>query len=132
MTVPFDVETAFTTFAGPVSIFSSDGVYVYINPAGEKLLGLTASDLVGKTYLQAFPDLATHPYHQAFMRVAASGTSEVLEFYYEPMDRWSSQQLYSTRGRSSSSGKTSPSESGRRVRSTTRSRSPRRPSDSSD
>jgi PAS domain S-box-containing protein len=98
MTVPFDVEAAFATFDEPVSIFSSEGVYVYINPAGEKLLGIPASDLLGRTYLQVFPDLATHAYHHAFVRVASGGSEERLEFHYAATDRWSSQRLYATRG----------------------------------
>ena len=98
MTVPFDVEAAFATFHEPVSIFTSEGVYVYINPAGEKLLGIQASDLLGRTYLQVFPDLATHAYHHAFVRVASGGSEERLEFHYAATDRWSSQRLYATRG----------------------------------
>ena len=99
MTVVFDVDAAFATFAEPVSIFSSEGTYIYINPAGEKLLGISANDLLGRTYLQVFPDLATHAYHQAFVRVASGGSPEErLEFHYAAMDRWSSQRLYAASG----------------------------------
>ena len=86
-------------FEDPVSLFSPDGTYVYINPAGEKLLGMQAGDLVGRTYLAIFPDLATHPYRAAFERVSSGASAvERLEFHYPPMNRWSSQRIYMTQG----------------------------------
>jgi len=91
---PLSAAEVFDADTDPVSIFALDGTYVYINDAGQQLLGRSASELLGRTYLQVFPEIATHPYHAAFMRVA-SGQSKVerLEFYYAPMERWSSQQL---------------------------------------
>ena len=83
----------------PVSVFTLDGTYVYISPAGEAILGMRSADLVGRKYLDAFPDLATHPYHAAFVRVAAGESPvERLEFHYPPLDRWSSQRIYPTHG----------------------------------
>ncbi len=94
--------TATAAFDGldePVSIFSPDGVYRYINRAGEQLLNLRAEDVVGRPYLELFPDLRTHPYHDAFTRVASGQTAvERLEFFYSPMDRWSSQRMHRADG----------------------------------
>ncbi len=92
-----DYRAAFAAFEDPVSVFTREGRYVYINPSGERLLGLTGRELIGRTYLAVFPDLATHSYHQAFIRVAAAESqSERLEFHYPPMNRWSSQRLYAS------------------------------------
>ena len=92
---PFDITTAFAALDEPASIFTRDGTYVSINPAGEALLGMAAAQLLGRTYLDVFPNLATHAYHAAFTRVASRTSSvERLEFYYQPMDRWSHQRLF--------------------------------------
>ncbi len=84
----------FDTLDQPVSIFTRDGVYVYVNREGLQLVGKTLDDLVGRSYLEVFPDLATHPFHAAFQRVASTEVGlERLEFFYEPMGLWSSQRL---------------------------------------
>ncbi|MEJ7601634.1 MAG: PAS domain-containing protein [Kofleriaceae bacterium] len=93
--VPFGVETAFDALDEPVSVFKRDGGYAYINPAGQLLLGRSRAELSGRTYLDAFPDLIDHPFHEAFARlVAGQSTVERLEFYYAPLDLWSSQRMY--------------------------------------
>ena len=83
----------------PISVFSLDGVYVSINPAGETLLGKRAAELIGRRYLDVFPELESHPYHEVFQRLAAAKTGiERLEFYYPPMELWSSQRMQAVSG----------------------------------
>ncbi len=94
---PVATLSATSVFEGldePVSIFTLDGTYVYINAEGEQLLARSRADLLGRTYLDVFPDLAAHPYHAAFQRVASRQSAlERLEFYYPPLDRWSRQRI---------------------------------------
>ena len=61
-----EATAVFASFAQPVSIFASDGTYLYVNPAGLSLIGKSYGDVVGKKYLELYPDLSAHPYHQAF------------------------------------------------------------------
>ncbi len=89
----------FDVLEDPISVFTLDGTYVYINAAGEAVVGMRSSELIGRNYLDAFPDLATHPYHAAFVRVASGKSAiERLEFHYAPLNRWSSQRIYATHG----------------------------------
>ena len=87
----------FDTFDQPVSVFTTSGNYLYINRAGCELLGKPADALIGRSYLELFPDLSDHPFHGAFQRVAAgAATLERLEFHYAPLGLWSSQRLHRT------------------------------------
>lgn len=93
------VAAVFDAHDDPVSIFTLDGKYVYINGAGERLLGQSAAELIGRDYLELYPDLAEHPYHAAFRRVASGqAPAERLEFHYAPTGRWSSQRLHRVDG----------------------------------
>lgn len=78
----------------PVSIFTTKGVYLYVNPPGLQLVNKTSSELLGRHYLQVFPELESHDFHAAFLRAAAGGRLERLEFYYAPLGLWSSQRLH--------------------------------------
>ena len=78
----------------PVSVFALDGSYQYINDAGLALLGRRRDDVLGATYLDLYPDLAEHPFHHAFLRVASGASAaERLEFHYQPTATWSRQRL---------------------------------------
>ena len=83
----------------PVSLFAEDGTYRYINAPGLALLGKREDELVGRLYLDLFPELADHPFHAAFKRVA-SGQADIerLECFYPPMGLWSSQRIHRAEG----------------------------------
>ncbi|MDP2273474.1 MAG: ATP-binding protein [Archangium sp.] len=90
---------ALDSLEDPISVFSLEGVYVSINAAGETLLGKRAAELVGRTYLEVFPELESHPFHEVFRRLSAAKTGiERLEFYYPPMEVWSSQRMQAVSG----------------------------------
>ncbi len=94
---PDPVWSLFDTLNQPVSVFSPDGRYRYINHAGRSQLGEVVGELVGRSYLELFPDLADHPFHAAFQRVASGAASlERLEFHYAPLGLWSSQSVHRT------------------------------------
>ena len=78
----------------PVSVFSPDGTYVYINARGCDRLGLRPEDLLGRTYLDCFPSLRGGTFDQAFGRVVAGPETIVrVEFYTEEAAAWSNQTL---------------------------------------
>jgi len=88
---------AFAALDLPASLFATDGTYVYVNPPGLQLLAKALDDVVGRTYLDVFPELSGHPFQAAFERVA-SGASQLerLEFEYEQL--WSRQRIYPAMG----------------------------------
>lgn len=90
----------FDALGEPVSVFALDGTYLYINDAGARLIVKQPAEVLGRVYLDVFSDLADHPFHAAFQRIASgASTTEHLEFYYAPLELWSSQHLYGVDGR---------------------------------
>lgn len=95
VTLSLAATVVFDLFDQPVSIFAADGTYVYVNPAGLDLIGKSLADVLSKKYVDLFPDLLEHPYHQAFLRVSSGEVlTERLEFCHEPLGLWSSQHIY--------------------------------------
>lgn len=60
-----------------------DSMYVEFNPAAERMVGRPASEIVGKTALEAFPHIAERGLLDKFARVVATGEPVYIEeFYY--------------------------------------------------
>lgn len=60
--------------------------FLYINPSFEKLTGMAAADIVGKTVLEVFPD--TEPFWiETYGRVAQSGQPERFENYAKALGK---------------------------------------------
>ena len=79
----------------PVILFAEDGTYRYINAAGLTRLGMTESAVLGRRYLDLFPDLERHPFHAAFHRVASGRASlERLEAHDIEAKLWWSQRIH--------------------------------------
>jgi PAS domain S-box-containing protein len=75
----------------PVAFIGLDADWriVYVNAAGEAVVGQTRERLVGADYWEAFPANVDNAFGQTFRRVAATGQPEVVEaFYPEPLNTW--------------------------------------------
>ena len=59
--------------------------FVYVNEPAERLLGHTASELLGRKLLALFPTTAGSTFEEVFQRVLASGTSETFVENYAPL-----------------------------------------------
>jgi len=59
----------------------------YMNAAAERILGRTRSDVLGKTWHQAFPHAVGNPVDQMYQRVMSSRSPERMEFFYEHYGR---------------------------------------------
>lgn len=67
----------------------TDWVVRYLNTAGEKAVGYTADELVGRDYWEAFPANVDSEFGQVYRRVVATGVAETVEaFYPEPLNQW--------------------------------------------
>lgn len=62
--------------------------YTDINPAGSRMVGRAVEDLVGRRYLDAFPEAAGTIWEQAYRRVMDTGEPTTVDEYYEPLDTW--------------------------------------------
>jgi PAS domain S-box-containing protein len=69
--------------------------YLEVNPAFERLTGLKAADIVGRTSLELFPD--TEPiWFERYGRAALEGKSVQFDAPFGPLGRWFQIQAYQT------------------------------------
>jgi PAS domain S-box-containing protein len=59
-----------------------------LNVASAQVFGREPQELVGKPLLEVAPELAGSPLHTTLQHVAASGQPSVVEYYYQPGQRW--------------------------------------------
>ena len=67
-----------------------DGAWrmLYMNATAERLLGRQRSDVLGKTWQEAFPHAIGNPIDQMYRRVMKTGVAEKAELFYEHYGRW--------------------------------------------
>lgn len=87
-------------FASHEMIFDSNGVpcdyrFIEVNPAFEKMTGLHAAHIVGKTVLQVLPNTEAR-WIEIYGRVVTTGEPVRLEEYSRELDRWYEVVAYST------------------------------------
>lgn len=80
-------------------IYDSQGVPIdylinVVNPAFEKLLGISRESVINKSSREAY-GVDTPPYFEIYSRVALTGTPEVFEAYFAPLDKYFSISVYS-------------------------------------
>jgi PAS domain S-box-containing protein len=68
--------------------YDQNWVMTYINDAGEKLLGRTRADVVGKTWHEAFPHAVGNDVDAMYQRVMRERKGERMEFFYSHYGRW--------------------------------------------
>jgi PAS domain S-box-containing protein len=72
--------------------------YRRINPAGLRIAGKTADEIIGKHVLEVFPDVARADIHQTTVRVMETREAESVETYYPPHHRWYVNSIYPVTG----------------------------------
>ncbi|CAN5275148.1 hypothetical protein BH11MYX1_BH11MYX1_21740 [soil metagenome] len=81
--------------AEAASVLALDGCYVHANPEAVKVIGVPLNEIVGRHYLDVFPELAAPPFPAAFSRVASNESRrEQIATYYAPRDAWAQQRLH--------------------------------------
>jgi diguanylate cyclase (GGDEF)-like protein/PAS domain S-box-containing protein len=90
----------------PVLEYMTDGFvafdfqwrYVYVNAHAARLFNATPQDLVGKIYLERFPEVAGTKFHQAYQKAMEERISLHIEEYFPPWKRWFENHIYPTPG----------------------------------
>jgi PAS domain S-box-containing protein len=72
--------------------------YRRVNPAGLRLAGKTADEMLGKHVFEVFPDIAESPIHQTTVRVMETREAATVETYYPPHHRWYVNSIYPVTG----------------------------------
>ena len=70
-----------------------DYIIIETNPAFEKHLGISRDTVIGKTSRDAY-GVSEAPYLETYARVVLTGTLEVFETYFPPMDKYFSISAY--------------------------------------
>lgn len=65
----------------------TDLEYISVNRAAERMLGMTADQLVGKKLKQVFPEMSAHHFEE-YVEVVETGKTAHFEFFYKKQERW--------------------------------------------
>ncbi|MCZ2819414.1 EAL domain-containing protein [Modestobacter sp. VKM Ac-2977] len=85
---------ALTSISEAVCFLDAEYRYTWVNAAAERLLERTAAELVGQVLWTQFPDGPGAAWQESVRRARATGESQHLEFFYEPLDRWFEVRTY--------------------------------------
>jgi PAS domain S-box-containing protein len=68
--------------------YDENWVMTYMNASGERLLGRSRTDVLGKTWHQAFPHAVGNPVDHMYQRVMRTRRAEGMEYRYAHYGRW--------------------------------------------
>jgi PAS domain S-box-containing protein len=71
-----------------------DWCFTYINSCGERILGKTRNELLGKNIWEQYPVLVNTSVDTQYHRAIAEGIAINFEFYYQPCDCWYDIHVY--------------------------------------
>ncbi|MBN9125284.1 MAG: EAL domain-containing protein [Nitrosospira sp.] len=67
--------------------------FTYVNPKAAEILDRKAASLVGRKYLEAFPEAENSPLELTYHKVMAERVTMHTEHYFSPWDRWLEQRV---------------------------------------
>lgn len=76
--------------------FDREWRYVDVNPRAAAMFGCKAEELIGRRYLEAFPEARDSTFHRAYARAMAGEAPIVFESHYPPWQRWFENRIYGT------------------------------------
>ncbi|OUL24236.1 PAS domain S-box protein [Nostoc sp. 106C] len=71
-----------------------DWCFTYINSCGERILGKSRDELLGKNIWEQYPVLANTQVYEQYHRACVEGVPINFEFYYQPCDCWYDIHVY--------------------------------------
>ena len=74
--------------------FDREWRYVTVNARAAAMFGCKAADLLGKRYLDMYPEARDSVFHRAYVRAMAGEGPIVFENRYEPWGRWFENRVY--------------------------------------
>ena len=74
--------------ARPLFVLDDRWRFSYINPAGARLLGRAAGELVGAGVWDEFPEAVDSPFQRHYQRVAETGEPASFEAWFAPLGIW--------------------------------------------
>jgi PAS domain S-box-containing protein len=80
--------------AESAALLDHHGRYLYLNRAAERMLGRSRYEVIGKSYLEVFPDSTEVPFQPAFERAVAAKGAERFEAHIHSCNRWYDVEVY--------------------------------------
>ncbi len=80
--------TALGQLTDGVFVLDNDWRFTAVNPRAERILGRGADELVGASFLDAFPDVVHSVFHQEFVRALAEQCTVEIEDRCSCLDAW--------------------------------------------
>src|SRR5690349_18371496 len=74
--------------------FDSEMNYTYVNEPAAKILGREPQDLVGKNFLEIYPDLMGSPFLDVCQRALETQTDIPFDGYFAPSNTWFEARIY--------------------------------------
>ena len=68
--------------------------YTYVNNKAGEFLGRDAKSLIGKHIWTEFPEGVNQPFYKAYYKAVETQQTQVLQEFYEPLDRWFENRIY--------------------------------------
>jgi len=93
---PWRDEGVLESFTVAIFILDEAWCFSYVNPVAEKALKHEASDLVGRRFWDAFPEVADTIFDREFRRAVRENVAVGFEGFYEPLDLWVQVYAYPT------------------------------------
>lgn len=93
---PWRDEGVLESFTVAIFILDEAWCFSYVNPVAEKALKHEASDLVGRRFWDAFPEVADTIFDREFRRAVSENVAVGFEGFYEPLDLWVQVYAYPT------------------------------------
>ena len=82
------VTDALASISDAVYFVDADDRFTWVNAAAERLLALTAAELLGRTVWEVFPDLRGSELQAAYRRARETGETQEVELFSRSLDRW--------------------------------------------
>ena len=93
---PWRDEGVLESFTVAIFILDEAWCFSYVNSVAEKALKHEASDLVGRRFWDAFPEVADTIFDREFRRAVSENVAVGFEGFYEPLDLWVQVYAYPT------------------------------------
>ena len=84
----------FDRSADGVFVVDRDWTYIFVNAAGAALVGLAASEIVGRDLWTVFPDAVGSQFERECRRAMKDREPVVLEQYFEARDQWNAIRIF--------------------------------------
>lgn len=89
-----DAQRLLERTADAFARLDTDWRFTYVNGGAESVFDRPASELLGNSLWEMFPEATETPFYDQYREAMAEGEPRTIEEYFEPRDRWYREHLY--------------------------------------